>query len=151
MLIKSFPAGPWATNCYLVANEANSECIIIDPGFESLSGIKRIAEQFGLHPVATLLTHGHMDHVWSVVPLCKEHNIAAYLHSDDEWMVNEPEKAYLVLSITFILIGFSLISNFFYGNKSYLMFVVTFLFIKVIISFGNSSFEYFGEICKGIY
>ena len=77
MLIKSFPAGPWATNCYLVANEANSECIIIDPGFESLSGIKRIAEQFGLHPVATLLTHGHMDHVWSVVPLCKEHNIAA--------------------------------------------------------------------------
>ena len=94
MLIKSFPAGPWATNCYLVANEANSECIIIDPGFESLQGIKRIAEQFGLHPVATLLTHGHMDHVWSVVPLCKEHNIAAYLHSDDEWMVNEPEKAY---------------------------------------------------------
>lgn len=42
MLIKSFPAGPWATNCYLVANEANSECIIIDPGFESLSGIKEL-------------------------------------------------------------------------------------------------------------
>ena len=34
MLIKSFPAGPWATNCYLVANEANAECVIIDPGFE---------------------------------------------------------------------------------------------------------------------
>ncbi len=94
MLIKSFPAGPWATNCYLVANEANSECVIIDPGFESLSGIKRIAEQFGLHPVATLLTHGHMDHVWSVVPLCNQHNISAYLHTDDEWMITEPEKAY---------------------------------------------------------
>jgi hydroxyacylglutathione hydrolase len=61
MLIKSFPAGPWATNCYLVANEANSECIIIDPGFESLSGIKRIAEQFGLHPscnIANSWTYG---------------------------------------------------------------------------------------------
>lgn len=94
MLIKSFAAGPWATNCYLVANEANSECIIIDPGYESLSDIKRISQQFGLHPVATLLTHGHMDHVWSVVPLCKDHNISAYLHAQDEWMITSPEKAY---------------------------------------------------------
>lgn len=94
MLIKSFAAGPWATNCYLVANEANSECIIIDPGYESLSDIKRITQQFGLHPVATLLTHGHMDHVWSVVPLCKDHNISAYLHAQDEWMITSPEKAY---------------------------------------------------------
>ena len=94
MLIKSFAAGPWATNCYLVANEANSECIIIDPGYESLSDIKRITQQFGLHPVATLLTHGHMDHVWSVVPLCKDHNISAYLHAQDECMITSPEKAY---------------------------------------------------------
>ena len=94
MLIKSFAAGPWATNCYLVEHEANSECIIIDPGYESLSDIKRITQQFGLHPVATLLTHGHMDHVWSVVPLCKDHNISAYLHAQDEWMITSPEKAY---------------------------------------------------------
>jgi hypothetical protein len=46
---------------------------------------------------------------------------------------DEPEKAYLVLSITFILIGFSLISNFFYGNKSYawlLIALVTFIFLS---------------------
>jgi glyoxylase-like metal-dependent hydrolase (beta-lactamase superfamily II) len=94
VLIESFPAGPWATNCYIVANEANSECIIIDPGFDSLAEIEQTCQRFNLHPVATLLTHGHMDHVWSVVPLCESHNISAYLHSADEWMLNDPEKAY---------------------------------------------------------
>ena len=94
MLIKSFPAGPWATNCYLVANETNSECVIIDPGFESLPDIESICTQFNLHPVATLLTHGHMDHVWSVIPLCNNHQISAYIHGLDEWMLSTPEKAY---------------------------------------------------------
>ena len=94
MLIKSFPAGPWATNCYVIANEANSECLIIDPGFNALAEIARILTQQGLHPVAALLTHGHMDHVWSIVPLCKEHNILAYINSEDDWMITEPKKAY---------------------------------------------------------
>jgi len=69
MLIKSFPAGPWATNCYVIAHEANSECLIIDPGFNALPEIARILTQQGLHPVAALLTHGHMDHVWSLLIL----------------------------------------------------------------------------------
>jgi len=94
MLIKSFPAGPWATNCYVIAHEANSECLIIDPGFNALPEIARILTQQGLHPVAALLTHGHMDHVWTVVPLCNEHNISAYINSEDEWMITEPKKAY---------------------------------------------------------
>ena len=42
MLIKSFGAGPWQTNCYVIAPSANSECIIIDPGLGSAPGIKEI-------------------------------------------------------------------------------------------------------------
>ena len=94
MLIQSFPAGPWATNCYVIANEKDSECLIIDPGFESIQEIRQICNKFNLHPVATLLTHGHMDHVWSVVPLCSGHNISSFIHPKDEWMLSTPEKAY---------------------------------------------------------
>jgi len=46
---------------------------------------------------------------------------------------NEPEKAYLFLSIMFVLIGFSLILNFFNGNNSnswLLMAFVTFIFLS---------------------
>jgi hydroxyacylglutathione hydrolase len=94
VFIEKFAAGPWATNCYLVAPAVASEAIIIDPGYESLAEIAQLVEKNQLHPVAALLTHGHMDHVWSVVPLCKSHNISAWIHEKDEWMIKEPAKAY---------------------------------------------------------
>ncbi|RKH78939.1 MBL fold metallo-hydrolase, partial [Corallococcus praedator] len=30
MFIASFPAGPWQTNCYVVATEPGAECLILD-------------------------------------------------------------------------------------------------------------------------
>jgi hydroxyacylglutathione hydrolase len=94
VIIEQFAAGPWATNCYVVAPEVNSEAIIIDPGFDSLAEIQSRLARHQLHPVAALLTHGHMDHVWSVVPLCKSHNLPAWIHEKDEWMIKEPIRAY---------------------------------------------------------
>ena len=35
MLLASFPAGPWQTNCYVAATGPGEECVIIDPGIES--------------------------------------------------------------------------------------------------------------------
>lgn len=93
MIIEQFAAGPWATNCYVVAPAANSEAIIIDPGYDSLAEIQSRLARHQLHPVAALLTHGHMDHVWSVVPLCKPHNLPAWIHEKDEWMI-QPIRAY---------------------------------------------------------
>lgn len=94
MIIEQFAAGPWATNCYVIAPGPQSEAIIIDPGYQALSELERILTKNQLHPVAALLTHGHMDHVWSVVPLCKEHQVPAMIHKKDEWMLAQPELAY---------------------------------------------------------
>jgi len=90
VLVVGFPAGPWGTNCYVVATSSGEQCVIVDPGKDSLDGIEEAVREHGLSPVAVLLTHGHIDHVWSVVPVCGARGIPAYLHPDDRGMLTDP-------------------------------------------------------------
>ena len=36
MLIRSFPAGAFGTNCYAVAAGPRAECVVVDPGMEAV-------------------------------------------------------------------------------------------------------------------
>lgn len=90
MLVVGFPAGPWGTNCWVLASAAGEQCVIVDPGKDAVSGIDDAVREHGLQPVAVLLTHGHIDHVWSVVPVCGARGIPAYLHPDDRGMLTDP-------------------------------------------------------------
>jgi hydroxyacylglutathione hydrolase len=92
VLIAGFPAGAFAANCYLVAPAAGEECLIIDPGQDAEAGINEIVERYRLRPAAVLLTHGHIDHVWSVAPVCGARNIAAYIHPADRALLSDPAK-----------------------------------------------------------
>ncbi|MEU1851732.1 MBL fold metallo-hydrolase [Streptomyces sp. NPDC019990] len=92
MLIAGFPAGAWGTNCYLVAPAAGEECVIIDPGHQAADGVEEAIRKHRLKPVAVVLTHGHIDHVASVVPVCGAHDVPAWIHPDDRYMMNDPEK-----------------------------------------------------------
>ena len=93
MLIAGFPAGAWGTNCYLVAPAAGEECVIIDPGHQATEGVEEALRKHRLKPVAVILTHGHIDHVASVVPVCGAHDVPAWIHPDDRYMMSDPEKA----------------------------------------------------------
>ncbi|MGP4003728.1 MBL fold metallo-hydrolase [Streptomyces sp. 8N706] len=93
MLIAGFPAGAWGTNCYLVAPAAGEECVIIDPGHEAAQGVEEALKKHRLKPVAVVLTHGHLDHVASVVPVCGAHDVPAWIHPADRYMMSDPEKA----------------------------------------------------------
>ncbi|MFF8939771.1 MBL fold metallo-hydrolase [Streptomyces paradoxus] len=93
MLIAGFPAGAWGTNCYLVAPAAGEECVIIDPGHQAADGVAEAIAKHRLKPVAVVLTHGHLDHVASVVPVCGAHDVPAWIHPDDRYMMSDPEKA----------------------------------------------------------
>ncbi|MCX2969972.1 MBL fold metallo-hydrolase [Streptomyces sp. TRM70308] len=93
MLIAGFPAGAWGTNCYLVAPAAGEECVIIDPGHQAADGVEEAIAKHRLKPVAVVLTHGHVDHVASVVPVCGAHDVPAWIHPDDRYMMSDPEKA----------------------------------------------------------
>ncbi|MFH8734915.1 MBL fold metallo-hydrolase [Streptomyces sp. NPDC017964] len=93
MLIAGFPAGAWGTNCYLVAPAAGEECVIIDPGHQATQGVEDALKKHRLKPVAVILTHGHVDHVASVVPVCGAHDVPAWIHPSDRYMMSDPEKA----------------------------------------------------------
>ena len=93
MLIAGFPAGAWGTNCYLVAPAAGEECVIIHPGHQAAEGVEEALKKHRLKPVAVVLTHGHIDHVASVVPVCGAHDVPAWIHPEDRFMMSDPEKA----------------------------------------------------------
>lgn len=90
MLIAGFPAGSWATNCFVLATGAGEPCVIVDPGQESIEGVHDIIREHRLLPAAVLLTHGHIDHVWSVAPLTDEFEVPALIHADDRYRLADP-------------------------------------------------------------
>ncbi len=92
MLIVGFPAGSFAANCYLVASGPRSECVIIDPGQDAELGINEVIDEYHLQPVAVVATHGHIDHIWSVAPVCGARGIPAYIHPADRALLSDPGR-----------------------------------------------------------
>ncbi len=92
MLIAGFPAGSFAANCYLIASGPGQECLIIDPGQDAEDGIEEIIERYRLRPVAALATHGHIDHIWSIAPVCGARGIPAYVHPADRALLSDPAR-----------------------------------------------------------
>ncbi len=92
MLIAGFPAGAWGTNCYLVAPAAGEECVIIDPGHQP-PRCRGDAEEA---PAQARRGRPHPRphrHVASVVPVCGAHDVPAWIHPEDRFMMSDPEKA----------------------------------------------------------
>jgi hydroxyacylglutathione hydrolase len=90
VLIAGFPAGPWAANCYVVATAPGTECVVVDPGKDAVDGVAEIVRQHRLKPVSILLTHGHIDHVWCVVPVAGTYDATAWLHPSDRHLLKDP-------------------------------------------------------------
>lgn len=94
MLVAGFPAQMYATNCWVLATGIGSECIVIDPGMPDVSlELADLLAEHKLKPVATLLTHGHLDHTFSIVPICDGYGIPAYIHSEDRNLLLDPAAA----------------------------------------------------------
>lgn len=98
MLITGFPAGSFAANCYIVAPDAGEECLIVDPGQDAEPGIEEVVARYRLRPVAVLATHGHIDHIWSVAPVCGARNIPACIHPADRALLSDPAKGLSLLA-----------------------------------------------------
>lgn len=93
MLTIGFPAAAFATNCYVLATGPGQECLVVDPGIGVEARVAEVCRENGLRPAAVLLTHGHLDHVYAVTPVCGGDTAAslpAYIHGDDRYRLKDP-------------------------------------------------------------
>ena len=68
MDIKTLQVGPIGTNCYLLCDEREKLCAVIDPGGDA-DRVAAAVKGSGCAPCAILLTHGHYDHTGAVAEL----------------------------------------------------------------------------------
>ncbi|MCW2752987.1 MAG: putative metallo-hydrolase [Marmoricola sp.] len=104
MLIAGFPAGPWGTNCYVVATGPGTECVVIDPGKDAAEGVAAVVREHNLKPVSVLVTHGHVDHMWCVAPVAGTYDATAYIHPKDRHLLANP-MAGMSAETTAMLLG----------------------------------------------
>lgn len=93
MFVTGFPADAFGTNCYVVAPAPGEQCVVVDPGIGVIDRLDAVLTEHRLHPAAVLLTHGHLDHTFSVTPVCGARGITAYIHPDDRELLADPTKA----------------------------------------------------------
>jgi glyoxylase-like metal-dependent hydrolase (beta-lactamase superfamily II) len=92
VLVRGFPAAAFDTNCWVVAPAAGEECVVIDPGIGVEDRLDEVLREDNLRPVAVLLTHGHLDHTFSVAPVCGAKGIPAWIHPGDRELLADPMK-----------------------------------------------------------
>lgn len=96
MLIKRVVAPYFNTNCWVIATGEGSECIVVDPGIadpDFVPEITAVTRASKLKPVAVMITHGHLDHTFSLLPLSKDQGISTcYIHSQDRELLAHPER-----------------------------------------------------------
>lgn len=100
MFVRGFPAAAFGTNCWVVAPAAGEQCVVIDPGIGVEDELDALLREHRLSPVAVLLTHGHLDHTFSVTPVCGARDIPAWIHPGDRELLADPVKGLSVESRT---------------------------------------------------
>ena len=80
--IHTMPLGAYQTNCYLLWQDGQDGCLVIDPGYEPERVLQQ-ADRLGKQIEAILLTHGHFDHVGGVRQLAADTDCNVYLCQQD--------------------------------------------------------------------
>jgi glyoxylase-like metal-dependent hydrolase (beta-lactamase superfamily II) len=93
LLVVGFPARAFGTNCFVVASGPGEQCVVIDPGIGIVDQLDSVLAEHRLHPAAVMLTHGHLDHTFSVTPVCRARGVTAYIHPRDREMLADPARA----------------------------------------------------------
>jgi glyoxylase-like metal-dependent hydrolase (beta-lactamase superfamily II) len=94
VLLTGFAAGMLQCNCYVLASRAGSDAIVVDPGQRAMGRLRQILDEHRLTPAAVLLTHGHVDHIWSAQKVSDTYGCPTYIHPRDRFMLTDPIKGF---------------------------------------------------------
>lgn len=80
--VVTLPNGQFAENCYLIADTARREAVIVDPGEEPAMFLAELdTRAWSLS--AIWLTHAHIDHVMGVGEVRRRTGVPIHLHAAD--------------------------------------------------------------------
>lgn len=91
MLIERAILWLFATNTWVLARGPGGPAVVIDPAPDA-DGIDALAAAHDLTIQAVLITHGHVDHVGGAGAIARRHGAAVYLHPDDAFLAEEPQR-----------------------------------------------------------
>jgi len=94
VLLTGFPAGMLACNCYVLAQRQGSDAIVVDPGQRAFGPLRRILDDNRLTPSGVLVTHGHIDHIWSAQKVADTFGCPVYIHPEDRAMLTDPIRGF---------------------------------------------------------
>lgn len=92
-IVEGHTLGVFASNCYIAAGKSSDEAVLIDCGQDAVPTIPERLAALGLTLKAILLTHGHLDHIWSAAAVADAAGVPAYIHPGDRFMLDDPGAA----------------------------------------------------------
>jgi len=95
--LRRFVVGPFATNCYLVADPETRDAVIIDPG-DNPSIIAETVHNESFFVRAIINTHGHADHTAGNGALHDEFGCPILIHELDAPLLTNPELSLAALA-----------------------------------------------------
>ncbi len=91
--IDHFVAGPLGNNCFILADEASREALLVDAPLESPAHGKALAAR-GLKFKGIVITHGHFDHTAEAAFWAETLAAPVLIHpADGEWAESGPEHS----------------------------------------------------------
>lgn len=92
--VEGYVLGMWQANCYIVGDRELGSAVVVDPGQDAGATVVERLDANGVTCEAILLTHGHLDHVWSAPELANKLDVPVFLHGDDRWLWDDPASAF---------------------------------------------------------
>lgn len=86
--------GLWQANCFVVGNRETGRAVVVDPGQDGAEPVVAQLSASGLTCEAVLLTHGHLDHLWSAPELADRLDVPVLLHPEDRWLWENPAAGF---------------------------------------------------------
>ena len=96
LLVERVVAPHFATNCWVVSRGQGQECLLVDPGIGDatfMAEVSKVVNENRLRVGAILVTHGHLDHTFSIASVIEDFMVRDLLiHEEDRDLLEFPER-----------------------------------------------------------